>query len=376
MTGTDSTNKDAKAQALRLQRFYLAQTNYGIAYVLVALAWLSGEYTGNGMTFASHFVIAIAIQACFLLLLKSGLNKRFKDPSLASIQIVTGTVLVTYLMIFLGDLRGSMLMLYPMGLIFGIFQLSPRSYLLHSIFALCCYAAMIAVEFRFHLSERDLTTQLVEWAALACFLGWICVFAGYVRKLKEQLQERHSTLRLHQETLKGMMGQLQDLAATDSLTGLPNRRHFIDESRRRIQLLGPGKTLGIALVDLDHFKHVNDTCGHAAGDEVLQGFARVAAENLRGGDLVARFGGEEFILLLNNSDMVSLRHCLDRIRNAFSRTEFPCLPEGTYCTLSAGLTLIQPGDELEACISAADQALYQAKNAGRNRCEAFETAYA
>lgn len=376
MTGTDSADREAKAQALRLQRFYLAQTNYLIAYVLVVVAWLSGEYTGNSVTFVSHFVVAIAIQACFLFLLRSGFNKHFKDPSLAGIQIVTGTVLVTYLMIFLGDLRGSMLMLYPMGLIFGIFQLSPRAYLLHSIFALCCYAAVIGVEFHFHLSERDLTLQLIEWGALACFLGWLCVFAGYVRKLKEQLQHRHSTLRLHQETLKGMMGQLQDLAATDSLTGLANRRHFIHESRRRIQLLGPGKTLGIALVDLDHFKRINDNYGHAAGDEVLLGFARVAAENLRGGDLVARFGGEEFVLLLNNSDMVSLQHCLDRIRNAFSRTEFPCLPEGTFCTLSAGLTLIRPGDELDACISEADQALYHAKNTGRNRCEVFDPAHA
>ncbi|WP_150305778.1 GGDEF domain-containing protein [Pseudomonas saliphila] len=376
MTGTDSTGREANAQALRLQRLYLAQTNYLIAYVLIIVAWVSGEYIGDTLVLATHFALGISTQIAFLSIFKSGLNKRFKDPNLASIQITTGTILVSYLMLFLGDLRGSMLLLYPMGLIFGVFQLSMRSYVLHSIFVLICYAAVLAADFQFRLSDRDHTVQLVEWAALACFLGWLCVFAGYVRKLKEQLQERHSTLRLHQETLKGMMGQLQDLAATDSLTGLPNRRHFIDESRRRIQLLGPGKTLGIALVDLDHFKHVNDTCGHAAGDEVLQGFARVASENLRGGDLVARFGGEEFILLLNNSDMVSLHHCLDRIRNAFSRTEFPCLPEGTYCTLSAGLALIQPGDELEACISAADQALYQAKNAGRNRCEAFETAYA
>lgn len=376
MTGTEFQAREASAQTQRFRRLYLAQTNYFITYLLIIVAWVSGEYVGNTLTLISHFILGVLAQIGFFLILRSGVNKRFNDPNLANIQIATGTILISYLMIFLGDLRGSMLLLFPMGLLFGVFQLSMRSYLLHSALVLACYTVVLAVEFHFRLSERPLTVQLVEWAALACFLGWLCVFAGYVRKLKEKLQERHSTLRLHQETLKGMMGQLQDLAATDSLTGLPNRRHFIDESRRRIQLLGPGKTLGIALVDLDHFKHVNDTCGHAAGDEVLQGFARVASENLRGGDLVARFGGEEFILLLNNSDMVSLRHCLDRIRNAFSRTEFPCLPEGTYCTLSAGLTLIGPGDELEACISAADQALYQAKHAGRNRCEAFETAYA
>ncbi|QJD58780.1 GGDEF domain-containing protein [Pseudomonas sp. gcc21] len=376
MTGKDSNVSEAKALALRLQRLYLAQSNYFIGYVLIAVAWLSGEYVGNTLTFISHFVLGIVTQFGFWLAFKSGFNKRFTDPSLTNIQIVTGTLLVTYLIIFLGDLRGSMLLLYPMGVIFGVFGLSMRAYVLHSVLALGGYSVVLAFEFYFDLSQRDPTVQLMEWFALSCFLSWLCVVASYVRKLREELQQRHSTLKSHQETLKGMMGQLQDLAATDSLTGLANRRHFIDESRRRIQLLGPGKTLGIALVDLDHFKLINDNYGHAAGDEVLQGFARVAAENLRGGDLVARFGGEEFILLLNNSDMVSLQHCLNRIRNAFSQTQFTCLPEGTFCTLSAGLTLVYPGDELDACISDADHALYRAKNSGRNRCEVFEPAHA
>ena len=212
MTGMDSKNKDAKAQRLRLQRFYLAQTNYLIGYILISVAWVSGEYVGNALTLISHFILGTGTQAGFWLILKTGLNKRFKDPSLASLQIATGTVLVSYLMVFLGDLRGSMLLLYPMGLIFGVFQLGTRSYLLHSVLALGCYAAVLTVEHHFRLSNRDLSIQLIEWAALACFLGWLCVFAGYVRKLREQLQHRHSALRAHQETLKGMMGQLQDLA--------------------------------------------------------------------------------------------------------------------------------------------------------------------
>ena len=204
MTGTDSINRDAKAQALRLQRFYLAQMNYLIGYILISVAWVSGEYVGNSLTLITHFILGIGTQAGFWVILKSGLNKHFRDPSLASLQIATGTVLVSYLMMFLGDLRGSMLLLYPMGMIFGVFQLDNRSYLLHSILALGCYAAVLLVENHFRLSNRDLSIQLIEWAALACFLGWLCVFAGYVRKLKEQLQHRHSTLRLHQETLKGM----------------------------------------------------------------------------------------------------------------------------------------------------------------------------
>ncbi|TVP88624.1 MAG: GGDEF domain-containing protein [Pseudomonadaceae bacterium] len=193
------------------------------------------------------------------------------------------------------------------------------------------------------------------------------MISRYIRELRERLQNRHSTLQVHQETLKGMMGQLENLATTDGLTGLLNRRTFYQEAERRLTLLTPGKTAGLAIIDLDHFKQVNDTYGHGVGDKVLQSFAQIARESLRDHDLLGRFGGEEFIVLIHQADANLLNQCVERIRQRFSQTSFAGLPEDYRCTLSAGLCLIRPGDKLEERISLADQALYAAKEAGRNR---------
>ena len=374
MTATDS--KESKQQTLRLQRFYLGQINYLISYSVIVVAWLVGQYDGTLLAAASHVLLGIFTQGGFFLLFISGLNLRFRDPSLTSPQIVVASLLVTYLLLHTDDIRGSLLMLYPLTLLFGVFMLSMRAFIIHAAFALACFSALLSYEMWFTESAREPSADLLEWFILACFLTWLCLFGSYVRELQERLQRRHQTLQVHQETLKGMMGQLQSLAATDALTGLANRRHFLNEAERRINLLGPSRTLGIALIDLDHFKRINDRFGHAAGDEVLQGFANLAKENLRGDDLVARFGGEEFILLLGNSDMATLNHCVERIRQTFSQCSFSGLPEDMRCTLSAGLSLIRPGENLETCIQQADQALYQAKENGRNRCEAHPASHA
>ena len=374
MTAKDS--KESRNQALRLQRFYLAQVSYLISYSVIAVAWLVDEYNGQLWHALSHVVLGVVTQAAFFLMFITGVNLRFRDPSLTSPQIAVATILLTYLLFQTSDIRGSLLMLYPLSLLFGVFMLSMRAFIMHAAFALTCYSLLLAWEITTGSHTRELSASLLEWLILACFLTWLCLFGSYVRELQERLQRRHQTLQVHQETLKGMMGQLQNLAATDPLTGLANRRYFLNEAERRIHLLGPPRTLGLALIDLDHFKRINDRFGHASGDEVLRGFADLARANLRGDDLIARFGGEEFILLLGNSDMATLRHCVDRIREAFSTMQFAGLPEDMRCTMSAGLSLIQADDHLERCIQQADQALYVAKEAGRNRCEAYQPAHA
>ena len=104
--------------------------------------------------------------------------------------------------------------------------------------------------------------------------------------------------------------------------------------------------------------------------------SRTARSNLRGNDIVARFGGEEFVLLLDNCDLATLHHCVERIRQGLATHPFSALPEGVRCTMSAGICLIHPEDDLEWRISQADEALYQAKAEGRNRTCAHEQAYA
>lgn len=376
MPRTIMDDSEQKFQKLRLQRFYLAQASYLITYCIIVLAWFAGQYNASAVVAASHVGIAVVTQLGFFLLIHNGYNLRFRDPSLTRPQLIVGTLLATYLLMFAGEIRGSLIMLYPLSLLFGVFQLKLREFIWHAGFALACFSFLLLWDITVQFSQKTLATHMVEWFVLASFLCWLCVFGNYIRRLRERLQLRHNTLQLHQETLKGMMGQLQNLASTDGLTGLANRRHFLAEAERRMHLLPPGKALGIALMDLDHFKRINDNHGHAAGDEVLQCFARLVKENLREEDLVARFGGEEFILLLDKPDLPMLQQCVERIRETFAQTRFDHLPADSRYTFSAGLTMVRPGDCLEKRILQADQALYRAKERGRNRCETHEDVHA
>lgn len=367
--------QQARHQALRLQRFYLAQSTYLIAYVVIAATWASGHYLGSNAMTVSHYVLGFLTQGTFFAVFKSGLNLRFKDPSLTSAQIIVAMLLQTYLLAMVGEIRGTLLTAYCLILLFGAFQLSRKAYLFHAGLALAFYASLIVINQLLDIYPQSITVALLELFVLACFLLWVSMVGSYIRELRERLQHRHTTLQQHQQTLRNMMGQLQNLASTDALTGLPNRRYFIDEARRRNTLLEHGQTMGVAMIDLDHFKRINDLHGHSAGDKVLEEFAHIARANLRGNDMVARFGGEEFVLLLDNCDLATLHHCVERIRQGLASHLFSALPGDVRCTLSAGICLIHPEDDLEWRLSQADQALYQAKAEGRNRTRAHEEAY-
>jgi diguanylate cyclase (GGDEF)-like protein len=136
-----------------------------------------------------------------------------------------------------------------------------------------------------------------------------------------------------------------------------------------LENLGLDRRHGLALIDLDHFKRINDQHGHASGDRVLQTFATVAQACLRDGDVLARYGGEEFVLLLPNTDADQLTACCERLREAFAGAE-PVGVKVESISLSAGMTLLEAGDDLDEALHRADQALYRAKHSGRNCCHA------
>lgn len=162
--------------------------------------------------------------------------------------------------------------------------------------------------------------------------------------------------------------QLVRLADQDSLTGLPNRRHTAE--RATIALSSATASCGpvtIALIDLDHFKSVNDKYGHAVGDHVLKEFARLASGALRASDTLGRWGGEEFLLVLPDAELNCAVVTIHRIRSATSHMELPEAARGLQVSFSAGLaTRTQAVQSLDEVIAAADAALYEAKNGGRN----------
>ncbi|HSC82095.1 MAG TPA: sensor domain-containing diguanylate cyclase, partial [Pseudomonas sp.] len=161
------------------------------------------------------------------------------------------------------------------------------------------------------------------------------------------------------------------LATIDVLTGLPNRRGFnLLAQQAVLEAQREQSPLSALLIDLDHFKQLNDTYGHLAGDEMLRAFAHNLQGNLRQSDIICRWGGEEFILLLKDTGRSTARQLAEKIRQQ-SEQEI-CLFNGINLriTTSIGLTELHGSDSLERLIARADQALYRAKQSGRNRvCE-------
>jgi diguanylate cyclase (GGDEF)-like protein len=182
-----------------------------------------------------------------------------------------------------------------------------------------------------------------------------------------QLAEAHAELERRATTLERLQDQLRDQADRDWLTGLRNRRYLARrelEGLTQEQLVCP---LSLAVLDLDHFKSINDRFGHETGDEVLVRVAAMLSETLRESDVVVRSGGEEFLVVMPLTDARAAGACCERVRRAISDERWEEIADGLTVTTSIGIASTQEPSELEALVRVADQRLYEAKHAGRDR---------
>ena len=355
-------------QSLLLKRFAMAFATYVMMALVCWFAVINGHSLGTISTAAWLSLGVFGSQLVFLWLFLSGRNLRYDDPSLTEAQVLVALAWQPLVLAQFDSARGVMMVFYVLILLFGVFQLTPKVFVRCAIFAFFGFAAMLLFE-AYRMPMLDSSMAWLQVWVLFILLVWLCLFSSYVQAMRKRMRQRRFALQAHQDTLRGMMRQLEDLVATDELTGLFNRRHFLRVATRELEHTAPGGQHGLALIDLDHFKRINDAHGHAAGDRVLQTFAAVARACLRGGDIIARYGGEEFVLLLPNTDADQFTACCERLREAFARAE-PVGVKVDNLSLSAGMTLLVAGDDLDEALQRADQALYQAKRGGRNRCDA------
>lgn len=192
---------------------------------------------------------------------------------------------------------------------------------------------------------------------IICILNDISQFVRY----EKELEEKHRELRRQQ-------GKLKKLATIDPLTGIFNRRAFYDKAKEIISYADVGDLeVGVLMFDLDKFKNLNDTYGHAVGDEVLVRFTKILSDCIRGSDIFARLGGEEFALLLPDTNERAVRAIAERIRERTAETPVMVNQEPVYYTTSVGGTMWRNDEKsIETALNRADERLYKAKEDGRN----------
>lgn len=176
-----------------------------------------------------------------------------------------------------------------------------------------------------------------------------------------------------QKAVQEELERMRALAFLDPLTGIGNRRFiesttysWLEELRRY------GWSFGVILIDVDHFKAVNDTFGHLVGDEILKMVARTLLHNIRTFDIVGRWGGEEFVVIARNVDSALLRSLAERLRILVEKSSLPVANEVVYVTISMGAALARRNDTPVTLLDRADQMLYLSKQSGRNRVSVEE----
>lgn len=189
-----------------------------------------------------------------------------------------------------------------------------------------------------------------------------------MNRRQQELSQHLDALQEDNHRLIKQVTQEREIARRDPLTQLPNRQGFDQRLEQEIARSDRyGQPLSVALIDVDHFKNVNDQFGHLAGDRVLRILAKEMHSQLRKTDFLARYGGEEFVILLPEADLDNARIAVEKMRQHISQCPFHFQDDPVQITISAGIALRQADETIEHWLHRADQALYRSKEAGRNR---------
>lgn len=310
----------------------------------------------------------------FYLCIRSGLNLRLKSGrSLAIPQSAWALVGIVWSYAITGPARGAVMLIMIIVVVFTMFELTPPQARSVAASAFAMLAATMAYKAFTDPVRYDPRVEVMHGLFSGIVLTACYVLSVRIGAMRARLVEQRASLQQQSAELAEALERIRTLATHDELTGLPNRRAALEHMQRELAVrtrLEPRMT--VALIDIDHFKRINDTHGHAGGDAVLRRFSEEAQSMLRGGDILARWGGEEFLLVMPATGVEQAVAALTRIRSTVLALAFDEVQAGLKVTFSAGVSECHGGHDLEAAVARADAAMYSAKRAGRDRIVAFE----
>ncbi len=345
------------------QRLRLAQSGLAMALMALSVAILvyAARLAGTpALVVAAWAALSLGGMVVFFAAIRFGWSRGFADPSLTMVQMVFAITSGAIAYAMAGPMRGATFVVLLAILMFGMFQLRPRALLLVSLYALGLFGtAMAVMAWQLPQVYRP-AVELGHFLMLAATLPAVSLLAGRLTVLRER--SRHQ-----RRDLAEALARIQALAMRDELTGLINRRHMLELlEQERQRCVRSGRTFCVAMIDIDRFKEVNDRYGHAAGDEVLQRLAREALSAVRVADVLARWGGDEFVLLLSDARLQLARGGVERVRQRIEAVSLRVGEQPLQVTISAGLAEHIAGESVATALARADAALYEAKAQGRN----------
>lgn len=297
----------------------------------------------------------------FFLTIRSGRNLRFAEPSLTVPQMVYAILCGAAAYAIAGHGRGGAFPILMVIFMFSMYSLAPATVLRTSFFAVAVFGITMAVMARL---RPEVYVPAVEWGhfiMIAIMVPAIAVLAGQLSRLRDRMRRQKKDIAV-------ALARIQELATRDELTGLINRRHMLElMEQERQRGVRSGQSFSIAVIDIDHFRELNDQHGHAYADQLLRRFANEALNVIRISDLLARWDGKEFLLMLSNTRASLGKSSLERLRERMKAVPIDAQGAVLHLSFCAGVTEHRAGESVADTVKRAEHALLNARAAGHNR---------
>ena len=349
------------AQRHRLARYLMA---LGATGVVVAMFYVAA-WTGFLAWHDAHVIagLAVVFAAVFFAILRSGLNLRMPDPSLSYEMLVAALAVILYGVAAAGRDGRALLLMLVLPFVFAMFRFGTRALLVLSALVVGGYAAILQVQGELVGAGARGRESIAVLLILGLTLITFSLVGGTMATLRHELARGR-------RRLEAVLRQTEHLAMHDEVTGIYNRRYLEQRLSGEVRRARRDATLlSIGLLDLDHFKEVNERFGRAAGDAVLVAFAQCVGAVLREADCFGRWGGEEFIVLMPELALDEALASGERMRDALRALRVEELPPEFALTVSIGVASYRSGEAANVLLQRAGTALYRAKVAGRDRVE-------
>jgi diguanylate cyclase (GGDEF)-like protein len=361
LLGTDPRQTLRVSQALLVLAVYVVFA--GVQHLEVMLGMI--DATRSWTLTAWNLTGGIGFYAC----IRSGLNQRLgAGRSLEIPQSLWAMVGISWSYAITGPARGAVILIMVLVVVFTMFELTPSKARVVAAAAFGMLGTTMVWKASTDPAHYDPRVEGMHLLFSGIVLAACSVLAVRIGKLRARLQRQRSDLEQQRSDLADALERIRALATRDDLTGLANRRAALERMHGELAVRGRSEPLmSLALMDIDHFKRINDGYGHAVGDVVLQRFGECAQTAVRAGDMLARWGGEEFLLVMPATSPTQAMAAMERLRMSLQRASFDDVAPGLAVTFSAGISECIGEADLEAAIARADAAMYEAKRSGRDR---------